>query len=609
MNRALARSDRSSSVGEFVTSKRYQVITCLILILFLFSCRHRIEIEFPELPEVEVSPGVGVTFAASFPSRPGEIKGVFHRFLPDSGIVPVQVTIRNVDVRPLRIHSSNAMALGGNFDGFTLLVDGDPYLPVHPLEALKALMGFRDRVPYRRPGNFGIFAGVTLLPPLGCYYIYKEARVGRYYKPLFEQSLYPSMQSGCFEPITLEPGEETEGYLYFSLPQDRNPYSSADSSSMQPADKEAVAGVFGETTSDRVYELAVRASFSITACDTFLGFDCLLAREEEGEKSPLVSGEERGGGRRFSRCADVLFALDEHGGSGGERRLVVGHAGDLEQDSSYAFEYIADVSSKAAEIADASLLGRRAACALNFMSKSKVYLVDLDSEPHLIGKYELSRKVARVFLIGDGLIVVTKNGFCHLLSGDGMRHRRSIKLGPEIDDTMVLGERFLVFHRKRGVDVYGTSGEQLLHTLGRHPLSSARRKVLGRSGGELVLLHRGARVESDTLVLFDLEGMKELGLAPLPGKVVQSVSSDTGIVLQLEDGTILRSGIDTDGTFYLKDALFIPFEAKVLLEYGPELIAIGKGGVFVRGPAADFYPGALEVIESLVRVELAPHGR
>ncbi|MCK4236639.1 MAG: hypothetical protein KAX38_05940, partial [Candidatus Krumholzibacteria bacterium] len=158
-------------------------------------------------------------------------------------------------------------------------------------------------------------------------------------------------------------------------------------------------------------------------------------------------------------------------------------------------------------------------------------------------------------------------------------------------------------------DVYGTSGEQLLHTLGRHPLSSARRKVLGRSGGELVLLHRGARVESDTLVLFDLEGMKELGLAPLPGKVVQSVSSDTGIVLQLEDGTILRSGIDTDGTFYLKDALFIPFEAKVLLEYGPELIAIGKGGVFVRGPAADFYPGALEVIESLVRVELAPHGR
>ena len=61
-----------------------------------------------------------------------DVPEFFLKTMPDSGVVPVRVTIRNGGASPLVIHNANGMDLGAGFEGFALVVNGAMRLPLDP---------------------------------------------------------------------------------------------------------------------------------------------------------------------------------------------------------------------------------------------------------------------------------------------------------------------------------------------------------------------------------------------------------------------------------------------------------------------------------------------
>lgn len=557
---------------------KYLAIAAVLLsVLLQASCKKKMMTVFPPLPSEEIRAGGGLALSAHLLSDTAEIGEIFNSALPDSGIVPFHVTVRNNDICPVRIHSANALGLDGNFDGFVLETGKEPFVPVHPLEALWWMKDSGRKIRYRGPGAMGIFAGTTVVPPLGVYYIYREISVGRHYKPLFEQSLHPALDSGLMKPVTLEPGEERSGYLYFHLPPDLNPYSGAGGAAAPPG------------------TLRVRASFSIAAADS-IPFDVFLTGRDDGRSGAPGSGR---------RSADLLVALTRSGPSGnGAVTLVSMEA--LARGLDRLPGAVTGLSSKNASIADVSVSGKKAACAVNFTTKSRIFLFGLGDDPELLVSKRFPRKIDRVFLTDEGLIVVAGGKHCHLLGLDDLEPLRRARFGYDADDVMLHGGRLYVFHRKRGVHVYGGSGEGILRDLDRRSLPEASRRVVAVHDDGLVLLHRSKRTPSDTLFRFSTETMEETGGMALPGRAVLTAPAGEELLVQLADGTVLLIGTGASGEYRIVDAYYVAFTAAAIHSTPPYMAALGEGGLFVRGFLEDFRPGALDVIRAAAGVTFAP---
>lgn len=524
---------------------------CALAVIATPSCRY-----FKRGPAdvgLESAPtGTGLSAAARFAIEGDDVPEFFLKAMPDSGVAPVRVTIRNDGSSPVVIHSANGMKLGAGFEGFELAENGTMRLPLDPKEAARRMLGAGAADDFRMRSASAFVAG-TFVPPVGVYFIYTEVDVGRYYRPIFGKSFYPGFESGMMKPVRLGPGEERSGYLYFAIPAGARPDSC---------------------------ELLVRACLPRTASRSLPGSGFMFTR---------------GGEDAF------LFKVGEETGAGAHG-LYMARAGELESKSDPDWVFVAPIVSKTASIADASRAGKLAACAVNFQAKGKVFLARVGEKPALLDEKSFSRKIRHVFVGSDGVFVVTEDAFCHRFDAASGAWSRGVKLGIDIDDTVLLDSRLLAFSKARGISSFGAAGDSPVAHLGDKVLRAARRSAIGLLDGDLVLLTKGKSVRCDTLALLDTGAMGEIGRGALPGKVRAAASDGSNLVLQFEDGTIVRIVRGTGEIFSLVEAGFLPFEARTLAARPGGFIAIGDEGAFAAGSVGSFAPGTRGAIELAVPV-------
>lgn len=575
----------------------------VLMLLTCFSCKRKFSFDFPEAPAFEPAAGAGLEVSARFVSYPVEVEDLFHGLLPDSGVVPVQVRVRNNDTHRVLVHSASAMGLDRMFEGFTLRTGDGKFPPMHPLDVLKRMIGEERAVRYRRTGRIRLVAGVALFPPSAGYFIHKEVTAGKHHRSIFNNSIYHALPGRIMEPLVLEPGREAEGYLFFSLPPGRNPYV------VTPAGGDATAaGEAGRSIrTDGSFELGVVGSFAPEGFETLPFRDLVFAREEAPQGEPAVepSGAERGRGTLF-------FALESADGSEGGKRLVIGKAEDL---AGRSYIEVARVSAKKASIADASVFRGRAACALNYKSKSRVFLVGTgDGREIPIRVSTFPKRIRRVLLNENGVFVVTRDGFCRFIPfGRGGRVRKA-RLGPDVGDAALRGGRLLVLHGKRGLSSFGAYRSDLLKPLENNPMTPGMKKVIRSGPGNpdlTIIAAASSPAGCDTIVVLDYSDATELERRALPGRVLCAFAGPGDLLLQLENGALLRLAAG-EGTaeagrtcagLTVREAAYLPFRLMALSVCGDRILAVGEGGELVDTETlADFSPGVLGAVEAVTDV-------
>jgi hypothetical protein len=489
--------------------------------------------------------GTELAVSARFVTADDDVSGFFKKLMPDSGITPVRVAIRNDGDATLLIHSANGMDVGTPFEGLSLVAGGTTYLPVHPKDAV------------------------------ALYLVYNEVDIGRYYRPLFGKSIFRALEDGMFEPVRLEPGQERTGYLYFAIPRGARPDSC---------------------------ELVVRASVSSGTPYSLTGSHFTLSRDE----FPFFSAEggEDQSKANISSCDapyGYLFALAEDAGTP-VKGLYLARVRSLDPESDSLWTRMSDVSSKSAAIADATCLGSLAACAVNFKSKSRVYFLQCGEDPRAYGERYFPRGVRHVFLHSGGAFVVTDNGFCHSYSGSSHSWRRGVKLGMDVEETGLYRGRLFAFLKNKEINVFGESESGVLTLVERHSLQERAMSAIGLVGGKLALLNRGEATRGDAISLFDVDSMSQMTMKRLSGKVAAAASDGSSLVVQFEEGTLVRLVPGSGDAFDVAEAGYLPFTARVLKAAPHGFIAIGKTGAFVVGEIGSWSPGASGAVETSVRV-------
>ncbi len=498
------------------------------------------------------SAGAGLAVAARFAVEGDDVPDFFLYAMPDSGVVPVRVTVRNDGASPLVIHTGNGMGLGAGFEGFTLAAGGAERAALAPKEAARRFLNPGDADKFRMRSSSAFVAG-TFVPPVELYFIYTEADVGRQYRPLFGKSFYPGFESGMMKHVRLEAGEERGGYLYFASPRGAQPDSC---------------------------ELLVRASVPRAAQRPLPGVGFMFTR---GDGEPL------------------LFMFGEPSGAG-SRGIYLARAGELESESGPAWSFIAPVNAKTAVIADASRSGSLAACAVNFQAKGKLFLVRCGENPALLEEKKFGRKIDRVYVGTGGVFVMTEGAFCHRYDVSSGSWSPGVKLGNDIDDTVLAGDSLLAFSKARGISFWNAAGDVPVAHLGDKALRRAKRSAVGPIDGALVILTKGKSVRADTLGLLDMGALGEIGRGALPGKAIAAATDGSSLVLQFQDGTIARIVRGAGEIFSMVEAGYLPFEARALAARPGGFIAVGDGGAFAAGSVRSFVPGSSGVLELSVPV-------
>jgi hypothetical protein len=309
-----------------------------------------------------------------------------------------------------------------------------------------------------------------------------------------------------------------------------------------------------------------------------------------------------GGGSHDDR--DRFFALRRKGGSKKKRTLVFGSLRDLGSQPHDAFEKAADVTAKSATISDASSMGRRTACALNFKSKSKVYLVAQEDDRVSVQSRGFERNIKRTFVIDGGVLALMENDFCHYLTGKKLKTKRRVNFPRGVEDAVIIDGRLHVMHRSGTFIVYGLNGDELLKELDRYSFTKGKGRIVGSCSGRLTLLHEGSRVAGDTLLVLDSVEVETAGLIMLPGRAEYASCSDGRLILQLDSGTVLILALEEGGSYSIDGAFYVPFPVKTFSYHADEITAVSAGGALMRGPSGGFYPGAAGVYDVTADVEL-----
>jgi len=522
--------------------------------------------------------GTDLAVSARFVTADDDVSGFFKKLMPDSGIAPVRVAIRNSGNVPLLIHSANGMRIGAGFEGLALSVNGTQYLPLHPKEVVARLLGAKKAGRYRRYGASS-FIGGTLVPPVAMYLVYNEIDIGRFYRPLFSRSLYRALEDGMFEPVRLEPGQERSGYLYFAIPRGA------------PRDS---------------CELLVRGAEPSGTLYSISGESFVLSRDElPFADSSFAGTADVAAGQAPSGSCDspygYLFSLvDDPGAS--RKSLCFSRVRALDPTSDSLWTRITGISSTSASIVDATCVGSLAACAVNFKSKSRVYFMQCRETPDAYAERPFSRGVRHVFLHTGGAYVVTDNGVCHAYNGPSQTWRHGVKLGVDVDETGLYRGKVFAFLKKKVLKIYGESDSGTLTLLEQHPLRERVMSAIGLVGGKLALLSRRDKTQGDAISLFDIDARSQTPSWPLPGKAIAAGSDGSSLVVELEGGALVRVSPVADGTFDVTEAGYLPFNARVLKAAPHGFIAIGETGTLVAGEIGSLSPGASGTVEASVRV-------
>jgi hypothetical protein len=553
---------------------------CALAAIAMPSCRFLHRGSPADIGLESVSTGTDLAVGARFAAAGDDLPKFFLKTLPDSGVVPVRVSIRNEGSSPILIHSANGMKIAAGFEGLALVENGRTHLPLSPRAVAERVLGTKKAGRFRMRGAASFVAG-ALFAPVEAFFMYSEVDIGRYYRPIFNKSFYPAFESGMMKPIRIAPGEERSGYLYFEFPGGARPDSC---------------------------ELLVRACLPQAAPRSIPGSSFMFSRDERAAAEIASDAERHGRGGEPGASSDAcdalygfLFMLGEAAGAG-PHGLYLTRARELGAKSDSLWTLVTPVASKSASIADASSAGTIAACAVNFMAKGRVYLVRCGEKPALFEERSFTRTIRRVFVAAGGVFVVTEDAFCHRFDAVSGRWARGVKLGLDIDDTAVLDERLLAFSKAKGVSVFDASGSSPVERRKDAALRPAKRTVIGFLDGDLVLLTRGSSVRCDTLALLDADAMGEIGRGSLPGKVLAASSEGSNLIVQFENGTIVRIARGSGAVLSVSGAGYLPFEARALRAVPEGFIAIGEGGAFAAGAVGSFGPGIRGALELSVRV-------
>jgi hypothetical protein len=473
--------------------------------------------------------GAGIEAAATLIDDPEVFKSLFKCYPPDSGVVPVYVTVKNVDDRPVQIHNLNYLPLGDTFRGFTLEIGSDVLDPIHPIEAVMYMKG-KAAVPDYREMHAKHVVGGMIVWPLGIYYIVRGVQYSREYKPLLRNSFFPAGRGGYFDPVFIEPGEVASGFIYFALLPGDNPYyrdAEDPDVDRRGKTKPSLKVRSGDELSIRVNPVVGSPTYS----------DC----EMPVDPSLTVRG------LKLVRCEDGasssgdFFALVENKDRGSKLDIVAGSSEKVfESRSASAFRLIAGTSGRKADLVDASRWGGRAVFGVNFKQKSRLYLVEwVDGEPALSAEQPLDRKIMSVIAAEDAIYVTFDNGFCYSFEYDGLKTKRYISIGNDITTMVKAGGKILAFGKKTLLEYEirpGHNPERVRETA----IASSDKSGAGLVDDGVIVTHKGRGTHGDTLVLYDPESLREVIRQPFPGRIRIIDISSGGVVVQMTGGTVMR---------------------------------------------------------------------
>lgn len=503
--------------------------------------------------------------AARFVSSIDDVPGFFRTALADSGILAVQIAIRNGSAASLRIHDSNGMDLGPEFKGIRLVCGKDTLDPVPPQYACAALLGSKRTGRYRVPTALEIAAS-PIFPPYAAYSLYKELSVGRFYRPLRAKSFFENLPSGLLLARRLEPGEELRGWVYFEK---------------------------RESSDCENCEIVVTACIAKDEFRTIEGYDFAFVREESsGDELEEESAMEK------VACRCMLSLVGEGKKSSLHCTPVSISKNGLENSSSR----IADINAKETSIADASCRGDRMAVALNFVSKSRILSFRCNSDLLSNGSWTMPRAAKRVFQVEDGIIAVSRTGVGYFLGATKRTEMSHFKLSREVEDAALDGERLIVFDREMGNLSFGVSSEDRFALLSRSRREIGAKRVIGASSNVRAILGVGKSLVGDTLLYCDRETGGVMRRIVLPGRVYAASLSGSSAVIQLEDGTLMKTGPRPLGKLQVEQAGWLPFKARAILALPEGFIAVASDGRIADGFISTYNPARAGAVETSTRV-------
>ena len=551
-------------------STRSQAVLFLVVVIssgiLLSSCRSKTskdttlssDLDAGKVVETGAPSGLEVT-ASLLPGRE-DIGKRFKTYLPDSGIVPIEITLKNNSDRTICLRATNGFPLPEIYSGFILEHGGKRFMLLSPFEALSLMMAEGKSLNYRKPGIIDAVVGITF-PPSLFYYGYKEVSIGRLYRALYKNSLYPARKSGVLEPLRVEPGGEAKGFLYFFVPPEDSPY---------PTESNDIED--GVALPEETPMILVQPTDPFeTGPDTLNIRDAMTARvENEADRSAAGAELER-----------VVFAL----GFAGRWKMgdvLVGGLNDALYNNGESIRKVSSYSSSKGRIVDASVRGDHAACVVNFKSSSKVCVADLGAGLDAAMRYDLDRRAARVILTDDGFISMAEDGECRFTRYGEKLTARKVRLGKLSRDLFLDGDRIILLS-KESVSFLGASGGDLLKRRDRMPLSEGRRRFIGRDESNFYIIHESNKVGGDTLAIYDPDSFEERWRMPLPGEI-EYTDMEHGLLVQIEDGTILHMSRDAESDTLLIDALgYSPVPAGAIDYREDRFTVMGKNGVIVKG--------------------------
>ncbi len=521
------------------------------LAVFSLSCSKKVVLT--DIGDEHLVSGTGVEAAATLIDDPLVFKSLLNCYPPDSGVVPVYITVKNVDTEPVQIHNLNYLPLSETFRGFTLELGDNSLDPIHPIEAVMYIKGKADIPNYKEIGAKHVVGGIIIWP-LGIYYIITGVQYSREYKPLLRNSFFPAGRGGNFDPVTIEPGEVASGFIYFALMPEDNPYyrDAGDPDVDRRGKIEPSLKVkSGEELRIRVNPTVRSSSYG----DCEIPVDSMLTvrglkflRGEDGSPAETAGGPSSG----------EFFALIANEGRDTKLDLVLGNSEDVfENRSTDGFTMVAELTGKKADLVDASRWGRRAVCAANFKKKSRLYLVEwVDGKPVLTGEELLDKKIMRVIAAEDAIYVTTTNGFCHTYEYDGLKTKRYVSMGNSVSDIIMTGGRLLTFGKKTAMEYEIRPGHKP-QRLRQIEILSSDKSDAGIASEGVVVTHKGRGTHGDTLVLYDPESLEEIARQPFPGRLDIIDMSSESVIVQMTGGTIMRIARE-EGEYSTYEAGWIP---------------------------------------------------
>lgn len=517
----------------------------------------------PVIPVVRQAPGLGLSASARVVGDPAVVKAIFHRDLLDYGVLPVEVTIRNDDVRPLCLHAAASLDPGGLLDGVCLVAESE-YPPLHPTAVASCVRGEPSADAYRTLGAGDYTAGM-MLAPLGGFYLFREFTIGRYMRPLLNRSLLPPGDRCLFAPLRLEPGESASGFLYFILPGEESPFRTI------------------ERTIERDGKTKTRIGREIVPEKT-AGWELLFrpARIPDPPEAPAMPLR----GVCFLDAGGEILAAVLDSVAGRESSLCLARADGLAAGGVDRRE-LGRVRSRSARIAAVARGVDWTAVAVDISARSRLFLLRPDG---VVATATIPRPVLALAGAPGGLVAVTTNGFAYAIDPVGADASRGRKVGREMQAAVAVGGRLVVIERKEAT-VFELEGKGIGDPLAHRVLEPVDRRLVGTFGGGILIIHDGRGMAGDTLVVLDDETAAERGRLVLPGRVETAGVDDRRAILRLGTGALLGIALSSAGHPTLATAGFLPADLMAIRPLGDGFVAVSAAGAVFEGRVADLRPG------------------